>query len=94
MSQLVTGDAESLVFGDRGEAYGPPSKDFARTAGIWTALLIHKLAPGQILDARDVGLLLVGLKLSREANRPKRDNLVDLCGYALCLESLESPGGC
>jgi hypothetical protein len=28
------------------------------------------------------------VKVSREANRPKRDNLVDIAGYARCAERL------
>jgi hypothetical protein len=27
---------------------------------------------------------MAGLKISREVNAPKRDNLVDLIGYAIC----------
>lgn len=88
--ETITTEAERLVYGDRGAAYGPPDADFRRTGGIWTALLEHKLGAGEEIDAKDVALCMVGLKMSREVHRPKRDNRVDLAGYALCLDRIET----
>lgn len=68
-------EAQQLVHGDRGEDYGHPLDDFARTAQIWSAILGIKITPEQ------VGLCMVGVKLSRQCHRPKRDNLVDGAGY-------------
>lgn len=78
----ITLEAHGLVFGDRNRDYGHPIEDFSRTAAFWTAYLGDKLKPGEIVTAEDVGILMCLLKLSRQRNREKRDNLVDLAGYA------------
>jgi len=79
----VLREADRLVHGDRGDDYGHPLDDFGRTGRMWGAIL-------DIPDvsAEKVGLCLAALKLSREANRPKRDNRVDLAGYAETLEMI------
>ena len=69
-------EAEGLVHGNRGADYGHPLDDFSRTAKMWTAILGHPVTANQI------GLCMIAVKLSRECNKPKRDNLVDIAGYA------------
>lgn len=76
-------EAERLVHGDRNADYGHPLDDFTRTAKIWSAILGTNVKPEQ------VGLCLIGVKLSRECNRSKRDNLVDIAGYAETVEWLK-----
>ena len=68
-------EAHHLVGGDRNADYGHPLDDFSRTAQIWSAIL------GVPVTAEQVGLCMVGVKLSRQCHRPKRDNLVDGAGY-------------
>jgi hypothetical protein len=75
----VLQEALRITSGDRQNQYGPPNKDFARTAKMWTAL------KGVEFEARDVALFLICLKLSRETHQRKRDNAVDIAGYARCL---------
>ena len=75
--------AESLVKGDRGKNYGHPIVDFSRTARLWTALKDVEFS------ASDVAKFMIAVKLSRETNRPKRDNRVDIAGYALTLDMVE-----
>lgn len=76
-SETILEEAKRLVHGDRGEDYGHPAEDFERVGKIWGAILGIDPVP-----ARLVALCLVGLKLSRQSNKPKRDNLVDIAGYA------------
>ena len=76
-------EASNLVDGDRGEDYGHPIHDFARTAQIWEAILGCDVTPEQ------VALCMVGVKISRQCNKPKRDNLVDGAGYFRCIEKIE-----
>lgn len=78
--ETILEEAQRLVTGDRGADYGHPIDDFGRTAQMWSALL------GIPVSAADVALCMAALKLSREVNRPKRDNRVDAAGYLLTLE--------
>ena len=73
-------EAQDLVHGDRGEDYGHPFEDFSKTALIWSAILGKKITPEQ------VALCMVGVKISREVNKPKRDNRIDGAGYFETLE--------
>jgi hypothetical protein len=73
-------EAHNLVHGVRGEDYGHPYHDFGRTAKIWSAILGVDVTPEQ------VALCMIGVKMSRECNRPKRDNRVDMAGYAETLD--------
>ena len=83
----VLDEANGLVHGNRGADYGHPLDDFTRTAKIWSAIL------GCPVSAEQVGLCMIGVKLSRQCNRPKRDNMVDAAGYAetvqMCIDERE-----
>jgi len=57
-------EAHNLVHGVRGEDYGHPYHDFGRTAKIWSAILGVDVTPEQ------VALCMIGVKISRECNRP------------------------
>lgn len=70
-------EADRLVSGDRQAAYGHPIEDFTRTGRMWGAILG---VPD--VDPALVGLCMAAVKISREVNKPKRDNIVDLAGYA------------
>ncbi len=71
-------EAERLVHGDRHNDYGHPVDDFTRTGRMWGAILGWS-AP---VPPHTVALCMAAVKISRECNRHKRDNLVDLAGYA------------
>ena len=79
-------EAQRIVHGDRSDDYGHPLYDFARTAGMASAMLVDKLRPGVVLEPTDIGMLMILVKLSRQVNRAKRDNLVDIAGYAETLQ--------
>lgn len=76
-------EAQRLVHGDRGVAYGHPADDFARTGRMWGAILGISDVP-----ADKVGLCMAAVKISREVNKPSRDNRADLAGYAETVEMI------
>ncbi len=81
MYQTVEGvlqEAIRITSGDRQASYGPPDQDFKRTAAMWSAI------KGVEFTAREVAMFMVCLKLSRETHQNKRDNWVDIAGYAKC----------
>ncbi len=71
----VLDEAAVLVNGERQDTYGHPSVHLADVAEVWSLLLNVKV------EARQVALCMVGLKLAREAHVHQRDNLVDAAGY-------------
>jgi uncharacterized protein YfaQ (DUF2300 family) len=82
--QSVLVEAQGLVHGGRNDDYGHPLDDWSRTAAMVSAMLAHKLR--EPLTAEDALMFMVCVKLSREVNRPKRDNRTDGAGYFECLD--------
>jgi hypothetical protein len=80
----ILAEASRITRGSRQAQYGPPDQDFRRTAGMWSALFLSKLRDGVTFEARDVALAMILLKTSRETHQRKRDNWVDIAGYASC----------
>ena len=74
--------AKSITGGARQCDYGHPADDFERTAQMWTAILGDKLIANQQVVAEDIPLCMIAVKLARQVHRHKRDNLVDIAGYA------------
>ena len=83
--KTILEQAGELVYGERNEDYGHPAVDFTRTGRMWGAILgIEDVPPER------VALCMVALKISRECNKHKRDNLVDGAGYFAALELVRS----
>lgn len=79
--QSILQEAQGLVHGDRGNSYGHPYLDFKRSSMIATAILLDKLKPGMSVEPEDIPLIMQGVKISREVNKPQRDNRTDGAGY-------------
>jgi len=71
-------EAESLTNGDRAADYGSYADESIRIANMWSEIL------GISVHPRLVPLCMIALKICREVNKPKRDNLTDIAGYANC----------
>jgi nucleoside 2-deoxyribosyltransferase len=80
--ETILDEAKRLTGTDRNSDYGHPSDDFQRTARMWSGVLASKLRGGEQIAASDVPLCMIAVKLARQAHRHKRDNLVDIAGYA------------
>jgi hypothetical protein len=78
-------EAYELVHSDRGRDYGPPWLDFTRTGRMWGAIL----GLPDAVPPEQVALCMIAMKISRECNRPKRDNRVDIAGYVETLDMVQ-----
>ena len=81
-NESILAEAQRITSTDRQDDYGHPTYDFGRTALMWTGILAGKLRDGAAVTAMDVPLCVIAVKLARQSHRHKRDNLVDIAGYA------------
>lgn len=77
-------EAEDIILGARQAAYGPPENSFEAIAEVWKWYLEMKFDDGEIdLKPIDVSNMMVLMKISRGTSGcDKRDNYVDIAGYA------------
>lgn len=80
----VLQEAERLITGDRNKSYGSPVQNFTNIADLLTIQFGHKLREGERFTATDVSAAMIHVKLARLIAQPKRDNFVDIAGYAAC----------
>ena len=81
--ETVLSEANRIIYGDREQTYGSPSKNLLRIAEMWNAYLGEESG----LTAQDVCVMMILLKSARLANTPgHRDSIVDICGYAALME--------
>ena len=84
----ILDEAKRLICGDRNNQYGPPGKDFNRTANMLTALGYGKensVGELDVLQDHDVAIIMIALKLSRLMWSPEKlDSWIDVAGYAGC----------
>jgi hypothetical protein len=76
-------EADAIINGERRAEYGEAQRSFSRIARGWSEILDCKVT------AKQVALAMVWLKISRELNKPKRDNMVDAAGYIGLTELLD-----
>ncbi len=76
-------DAIELVTKSRNNLYGPPSQDFARSAGMLNALGFSGPG-GRPIRSVDMAYILNCVKLSRAMWSDQYDNPLDIAGYAAC----------
>lgn len=79
-TESILQEAHRLTHGPRNQDYGHPLDDYTRTAALVSALLAHKLK--EPISPAEMALAMCCVKLSRHIHAPKRDNVVDLAGYA------------
>lgn len=84
--ETVLEEAARLVDGDRLKSYGHPREDFQATAEFWRIWIMRKYGIDVPFEPHDFGMMLILTKVSREANAKKRDNIVDIPGYARTIE--------
>lgn len=82
-SESILEEAQRIVHGERQTDYADPVINFKRISDIASAVR------GKDLDMLDCVTVLVATKLARQQNKHKRDNLVDLAGYAYIWHAIE-----
>lgn len=83
-SEDVLDKAKAIVYGPRQAEHGKPIDNHTRTATMWGAYL------GIEITARDVCMLNILQKVSRDAHKKGEDNLIDIAGYTLNAELVEN----
>jgi hypothetical protein len=77
-------EAHAAVYGERHASYGPPIDDFTCQAQMFSAYLSRTNGRPVEVQPDDIAALMVLVKVARQAHAPKRDNWVDMAGYAAC----------
>jgi hypothetical protein len=83
----ILAEAHAIVAGARNLSYGHPRDNHRRTAALWSAYLGVPISP------RQVCMLNALQKISRDAHRAGRDNLVERAGGARNAELVDAPSG-
>lgn len=79
--------ALDVINGERQDQYGDPEDSFGKIAEYWSTYIQSMVPPkftGEdviYLGAKDVAMMMALLKIAREANQHKEDNIVDAIGY-------------
>lgn len=81
--ETVCQEADRIVGGPKREEYGDPRESLERVAKMWTIIVDSFVGP------QDVALMMICMKIAREYHAHKRDNIVDMIGYAKLLQSYE-----
>lgn len=74
--------AKQLTSTNRPSEYGHPLDDFTRSAAMISGLMGWEVKP------EDIPLIMICIKLSRQKNKHKHDNLVDIAGYAETIDKV------
>jgi len=89
-------EAKKTICGERQDVYGSPEDSFAIIAEYWSTYLRaeYEKVGHRNLNTKDVAHMMVLFKMARvQGQAPKRDNYVDLCGYAaIAADRLSSCG--
>lgn len=84
-SVKVLNEAADIITGDRLKQYGPPEDNFRRIVDYWNVWLADNPPP---LRPSDAAMLMVFVKIAREAQGHKRDDAVDGAAYFALYEEL------
>jgi hypothetical protein len=83
-------DASNTINGERQTMYGEPEDSFFVIGSLWGEYLRTRYDVELQIKPDDVAFMMVQYKMAREMNQHKRDNLVDIVGYAGILDDMES----
>lgn len=84
----VLKEALNIIYKDRINQYGKPEDSFKTIASFWNTYLTNKFNIKTQITTEDVAMMMVLLKIAREINEHKRDNLIDIAGYVECADRI------
>jgi hypothetical protein len=79
--QSLLSEAQKIIE-ERGKDYGDINQSFERIAKFWSAYKGVEITPHEVAD------MMILLKISRNVTSRKKDNLLDIVGYAECAAKL------
>lgn len=82
MSESILEEAQRIINGQRREDYGSALESFQRIANLWSPVLGVSITP------EVVAVCMIQLKIARALNGWQRDSIVDIAGYAGCIEKI------
>jgi len=84
VAENVLEEANRIVSGDRRADYGNAYDACDKMARLWSVIVEKEITPKQFC------LMMICMKVARECQGEKRDNLVDIAGYARVAEMVLS----
>jgi hypothetical protein len=85
----ILDEAARVTAEDRQRYYGHPLDNHGNTAAFWSSFLKRRHGLHVELTPEDVCMMMVLLKVSRWANLPHEDALIDIAGYARNVQMIE-----
>lgn len=82
--------ADEITKGQRKHDYGSAEVNHTRTANLWNTYLTAKYNTSIELTAEDICYLNILQKITRDMQKAKSDNLVDIAGYARNIEIIRN----
>lgn len=82
LQRNILEEAHELINGDRRKDYGEVSESFKKMATLASIFLKKDLTE------LDICWIMIAVKICRQLNQSKRDNLVDLAGYTGLMQQL------
>lgn len=67
---------------NRGAYYGTPDENYGRAATLWSVILDRDVKPHEVV------MCMVAIKMAREAERHRGDNIMDMIGYLTLYDEL------
>lgn len=84
----ILDEAKAAVLGSRAEDYGRCFTLYSKMAQVMNALFADRLNLHGGFAATDMPIIQIVLKICREQYKAKRDNRVDIAGYAEVLDQI------
>ena len=91
--EYILREAARIVCGDRNKQYGEPEDSFRAIAEFWETYVRERCVTTGAdvrINAADVAMMMVLLKVARTIGGTKADTYIDIAGYAACAAEAEA----